>query len=255
MACFFPVPAWRVRGGLKSDGKWPLTFREKEGWKETEIMVPCGKCIGCRADYARSWAVRCINEASMHEKNCCVTLTYDDNHLPSDGLLCKRDLQTFFKRLRKALGSFRYFGCGEYGSVGSRPHYHVLLFGLDFPDKTLVTRHCGEKFYDSKLLRRIWSNGHVTIGSVTSKSAAYVARYCLKKLKQEVTYDVAEFTTMSLKPGIGTDWLKRYKSDIVSAGACVSRDGIFSVPKFYEIKTVDTYEVENHYKRGLVSYA
>ena len=72
------------------------------------------------------------HEASTHDHNCFLTLTYDEANLPRHGQLLKRDLQLFFKRLRKLMGPFRYVACGEYGDLRRRPHFHVALFGVDF---------------------------------------------------------------------------------------------------------------------------
>ena len=112
------------------------------------IEIPCGKCIGCRLDYSRDWANRMMLEASYHEQNYFITLTYDDLHVPKSYYPCpetgealpsltlsKRDVQLFLKRLRKLTGQqFRYYLCGEYGSTTHRPHYHLIVFGLVLDD-------------------------------------------------------------------------------------------------------------------------
>lgn len=114
-----------------------LTLRSNEA-----TLVPCGHCIGCRLDYARQWAERCIHEAEGHEYNYFLTLTYDDKHLPKN----KKNLPAFFgdeisnfmKVLRQywkrkfKFDGIRFFGCAEYGEhAGDRlinPHLHILLF-------------------------------------------------------------------------------------------------------------------------------
>lgn len=237
MACFSPIRAFRRVGALDcATGKWPLTFRKSEGWKETFIDVPCGKCEGCRMDQARSWALRCMHEAACHEANCVVTLTYDDEHLPPDGELDKRGLQNWLKILRSRIGSFRYYGCGEYGSKGDRPHYHIILFGYDFPDKVCVTSHLGHRQYDSKLLRDIWPYGHISVGEVSFASAAYIARYCFKKQKEDsrCSKKQKEYVFMSLKPGIGADYAKKFGSDFSSAKGVIHQGKVIKLPKYYE---------------------
>ena len=109
------------------------------------ISIPCGKCIGCRLDYSRTWADRCMLESQYHKNNWFLTLTYDNDHLPEQRpgspvhSLQKRDMQLFMKRLRKRFPNdkIRFFGCGEYGSKSCRPHYHLLLFGVPFEDLVL----------------------------------------------------------------------------------------------------------------------
>lgn len=51
----------------------PITIYNKEkGW----IKVKCGKCIICRKNKCRDWAIKLINEGKYHKKMCMVTLTF-----------------------------------------------------------------------------------------------------------------------------------------------------------------------------------
>ena len=108
--------------------------------------------------------------------------------MPRHGQLVKRDLQLFFKRLRKITGPFRYVACGEYGELRRRPHFHVALFGVDFAFDRVEygTGIRGDKVYVSMALSKAWGKssfplGH-TIGSLTFESAAYIARYITKRV-------------------------------------------------------------------------
>ena len=108
MACTRPLNCFKTPPGR-------VVFSPTAG--DVPFQVPCGKCIGCRLEHSRSWAVRCVHEAYMYENNCFVTLTYDDEHLPltGDGLatLQRNDLTLFLKRLRKRYShKIRYFGRG-----------------------------------------------------------------------------------------------------------------------------------------------
>ena len=196
-----------------------------------DIQVPCGKCIGCRLDHSRMWATRCVHEAKSHEKNCFLTLTYNNNFLPENGSLVKEDLQKFWKRLRKMTGKkIRYFACGEYGSQLHRPHYHAIVFGFDFDDKYLFSVNHGQPLYRSPSLEKLWPFGYSTIGNVTFESCAYVARYVLKKRTGEEAQDwykdkVPEFVVMSRRHGIGYEWLKKYASDVYNQDVCLTRLG------------------------------
>ncbi len=104
------------------------------------LDVPCGQCISCRLKKAREWSIRIMNECSYYEKNCFLTLTYDEEHLPSSYSISKRELQLFLKKLRKKC-KFRYFGSGEYGDKSMRPHYHIILFGVGCNDNVFKNRH------------------------------------------------------------------------------------------------------------------
>ena len=119
-----------------------------------------------------------MHEASMHTSNCFLTLTYSDKHLPPYGSLDRKAFPLFMKRLRKAYPDdrIRYYHCGEYGAETRRPHYHSLLFGFDFPDKEFWKDRGEYKTWRSPTLENLWPFGLSEIGSVTHKSAGYVAR-------------------------------------------------------------------------------
>lgn len=160
-------------------------------------------------------------------------MTFDKDHLPEDNSLCVRDLQLFMKRLRKHRGKgIKFFACGEYGETFGRPHYHLILFGVDFPDKQFYSRSKnGDALYVSEEVKRYWRFGSNRIGSVTFDSCAYVARYITKKVngdRAEAHYEfispdgvvgtlLPEFTTQS--NGIGRKFLRsimrRFTSMIV----------------------------------------
>jgi hypothetical protein len=117
------------------DGSVKFVSRNKKGVDGT-LELPCGQCIGCRLERSRQWAMRCLHESSLYDRNAFVTLTYDDEHLPPGGSLNYPDFQRFMKRLRKNSKSpIRFYMGGEYGESTLRPHFHVCLFGYDFPDK------------------------------------------------------------------------------------------------------------------------
>lgn len=147
------------------------------------LQLPCGWCIGCRIDRSRDWAIRCMHESKLHEQNCFITLTYADEHLPADRSLNHRHWQLFAKKLTKKRGPFRFYMCGEYGENFHRPHYHAILFGIDFPDKQpirrLAERHA---YFESAELSALWIHGYAQLGLLTLQSAAYVARYVMKKI-------------------------------------------------------------------------
>jgi len=182
--------------------------------------------------------MRCCHEASLHSANSFLTLTYDDFHLPSDGSLSVDHFQRFMKRLRKAVGvPLRFLHCGEYGSNFSRPHYHALIFGFDFPDRVLWKEgKC--PLYRSPLLESVWTSGFSLIGDLTFESAAYVCRYVLKKVTGPDSDDYyqgrqPEYITMSRRPGIGHGWLKQFSGDVYPDDFVVIRDGVKCRPARY----------------------
>ena len=172
------------------------------------VPVPCGKCIGCSLDRAKEWSVRCVLEASEHEANSFITLTYDEQHCPSH--LIKSHLSNFMKRLRASHPDveIRFFGCGEHGSQNGRPHYHAIIFGYDFPDKVYLAHDGVSHIFRSDELEKLWKFGMSSIGEVSMESCAYVARYSTKKASNSFG---DEFLLMSRRPGIAANWFKTHK--------------------------------------------
>lgn len=246
MPCYCPIEAWKPLSGGK------LVFKEMADCQP--LTIPCQRCIGCRLERARQWAMRCVHEAQMHEWSEFVTLTYDDEHIPVDHSLRYSDFQAFMKRLRARYSErqrIRFYMCGEYGDLLGRPHYHACLFGVRFDDRVLFKRsNSGEAVYTSGILSSLWSHGHCATGDVTFESAAYIARYVLKKQfgdvanetshyrfvddYGEVHYREAEFNRMSLKPGIGAKWFEKFKSDVFPSDEVVINGRAMKPPRYYD---------------------
>ena len=228
------------------------------------LSLPCGQCVGCRLERSRQWAMRCMHEAQNHSKNCFITLTYDNTHLPSNGSLHYKDFQLFIKRLRKSLGNIRirYYMAGEYGENFGRPHFHACIFGHDFHDKKFWKRTpSGSLLYRSDHLETLWPFGYSSVGDVNFESAAYVARYIMKKITGnkahehyehindetgEIVKRVPEFNKMSLKPGIGAEWFKKFKSDVFPHDYVIVRGKKMKPPKAYDkmYKKTNPYEYD-----------
>lgn len=184
--------------------------------------------------------MRCFHEAQLHRSNCFLTLTYRDELLPEGGSLCVADWQKFAKRLRKRMGRFRYLMCGEYGERTWRPHYHALLFGLDFHmDRQVWERKRAYTTWRSAILEEVWPFGQSLIGNLTMETCEYVARYVTKKLTGELGKEVygerkPPFITMSRRPGIGSEWLKRFESDVYPADVVRVNGRAYRPPRFYD---------------------
>lgn len=245
--CYSPLKCWRARVP-NAAGKHGIVWSATEG--SVRMEVPCGQCIGCRLERSRQWAMRCVHEASMYERNCFITLTYDNEFVPLGDSLDKSAFPRFMKRLRKAHGAgARYYMCGEYGDNYGRPHYHACLFNFDFVDKTLFKVDGEKRLYISDSLRKLWPFGFSIIGDVTFDSAAYVARYVMKKITGDMADDhylsvdpntgemfrrVPEFTTMSRRPGIGRSWIDDFKSDVYPSDEVIVRGFSSRPPRYYD---------------------
>lgn len=235
MACYHPIPAWNIaREGEKKELVFSLAKALEHG-PPRPLQIPCGQCIGCRLDYSREWANRCLLEASYHKESWFATITYNDEHLPRSfsadpetgevlfpsAPLVKRDFQLFLKRVRKNSGQkIRFFAAGEYGTNSFRPHYHVLLFGLILQDlEPYKKSRQGYPYFTSPLLDKCWtdehgeSKGYIVVGKLTWETCAYTARYVMKKQKGPDAAQAyaalgltPEFSLMSRRPGIARQY-------------------------------------------------
>ncbi len=291
MSCYKPLLAFPIKD---RDGKLHLSFKRDRDlpWFNARysplripeeysginpdtgypfyLKIPCGKCIGCRLDYTRTWADRLMLELSTTpgQKASFLTLTYSPENVPycfdeendSDHVspvsmsLDKRDFQLFMKRLRFYFSDkkLRFLACGEYGTSTLRPHYHLILFGLsaeDFSDlRFLKMNKLNQPLYTSDLLRDLWSNGHVSIASVSYQTCAYVARYNLKKAygldEKPSDFAVDPFILMSRRPGIGSDYFDLHPDCVKQSSIYLGIDGIsrrISIPRYFWKK----FELDN----------
>lgn len=240
MPCYSPLHAFK--GKSKDSSKIAVTFQRPDSWRGERLDLPCGQCVGCRLERSRQWAVRCMHEASLYNENSFLTLTYSDANLPLDSSLHLEHFQKFMKRLRRRYASktIRFYHCGEYGERSGRPHYHALLFNHDFSDKIYYGGGDGDnKIYTSPSLSELWPQGFSIIGEVTFESAAYVARYVMKKVtgaRAEAHYQGRhpEYTTMSRRPGIGARWYEKFKTDVYPHDRVIVRGRSTRPPRFYD---------------------
>lgn len=170
----------------------------------------CGQCQPCRINRLRVWTCRLMLEAREHPESSFLTLTYAQEKLPVGGVLVKKDLQKFFKRLRKNVGNMklRYYAVGEYGENTLRPHYHALVFGLPL---------CY-----SEMVQKSWNCGLTKVGTVTQASISYVVGYLMKKQTNVKGSPLEgyppEFAIMSTKPGLGYGLVKRVEEAYMRYG-------------------------------------
>lgn len=202
-----------------------------------------------------------MHEAQLYEDNVFVTLTYSNKYLPSDYSVDLRHWQLFFKKLRFSLEpkKLRFYMCAEYGEETLRPHYHAIIFNHDFNDKVLYSMERENKLYTSPQLTKLWPYGLATLGDVTFESAAYVARYVTKKitifgpsdhitrrhytrlhpLTKTLHTVQPEFSTMSRRPGLGFNWLTKFRSDVYPSDEVIARGRRMRPPRFYDSKLTE----------------
>lgn len=248
MPCYHPITGYRAKKPNPETGKRSIVFNTQEGYRDLVVTLPCGSCIGCRLDYSLEYAARAVHEMKSWETGCSLTLTYDDKHLPQHGTLVKRHPQLFMKSLREKISplKIRAFGCGEYGEQKYRPHYHLCVFNYDFPDKKHVdTSPEGFKLYESAELSSLWEHGSHKIAELNFETAAYAARYMLKKIKGKNatpyygnSHRIAPYALSPRRPGLGKDYCLKYLSEIYANDkVTVQKAGKYlqiSPPKYYD---------------------
>lgn len=252
MTCYHPINAHIA--GINTSGKKLIKFGLPTKHDQEMFLLPCGQCIGCRLDRSIMWAARCMHESQMHDESQFITLTYENE--PLDGSLNPPDFTKFMKRYRKYLEptKIRYFHGAEYGDLLQRPHHHACIFGHDFKDKEIFHECEGIITYYSPTLEKIWGHGFCTTSELTLASAAYVARYCLKKVTTsknspekyhahyetistdtgEIRLKQPEYATMSRAPGIANDWYQKFNSDIFPHDNCIVHGKQVKTPRYYE---------------------
>ena len=258
MPCYHPLTAYESNT-LKANGRKLVKFKKPDDLhKHKKIQLPCSQCIGCRLDRSITWAARCMHEAQMHEESAFITLTYAE--LPQYGSLTPPHFVKFMKRYRNSIRprKIRFFHGAEYGDNLGRPHHHACIFGHDFSDKEIFSECEGIYTYYSPTLENLWGHGFCTTTELTLQSAAYVARYCLKKINGknqnehyqttdpytgEIQIKIPEYATMSRKPGIGRDWYEKFNSDIFPHDTTIYKGKNIKTPRYYENLLRSTDEI------------
>lgn len=246
----------------RGDYKAP-TFNEHR----EPLKIPCGKCEACALEIARQKAVRCVHEfKSSGGIGAFLTLTYNNENLPENGSYNESDIVAFVKRLRDNIcrsegckgnrfdweklkevyscrgfcTKIKTFGCAEYGSRGLRPHFHLLIFGFDFPDRTYWRGHSehgsGHISYRSITLDECWGLGHAELGSLTYQSASYTARYTQKKIKKNLPEGLKPEKSVCVprRRGLGRDHFDKYFKDMYAIDAVIVNDRKQGIPRYYD---------------------
>jgi len=220
--------------------QYPVLLRLPDQWikgKDGCFMVPCGKCIACKVQRSKEWAIRILHESSTQEDSVFITLTYNDENLPKNNSLSKTELQLFWKRLRREVEpkKIKYFACGEYGEKTYRPHYHAIVFGLG--SKDLQIWKPTEKIQSSKILNKCWAKGNNVVGTVTYQSARYVSDYVMKAyngLMAVEEYRGREVPFCVQSKGIGKDYVIENAEYFKQTLGCTIGGKNVGLPRYYK---------------------
>lgn len=208
------------------------------------LLLPCGICILCRQEQARQAAVRITHEATLHDQNCFLTLTYNEQSIPQDGGLNYQHLTDFWKRLRYHYGKLSYYAVGEYGDKTNRPHYHACVFGHDFFEGAVVIKEEPHRLWTNARLNQAWGLGHVAIGTLDHNTASYTTGYILKKQRAKQRYCVIETGTGELitvegprafmSRNIGRRWWERWGEGVQNWDRVIINGKPQKPPKAYD---------------------
>lgn len=223
------------------------------------LWVPCGHCTACRIAHAREWATRLMHESLTNKSSCFLTLTYNDENLPSNGSLVPDHLQKFFKRFRKALDDrkIKYYACGEYGGRYGRPHYHAAIFGFgslgDLYYKRALRGYC------SAVIDKAWPYGNHFIGALSYDSARYIAGYIGKKYNGEKAIEVygdKEIPFQRQSKGIGELWALENAEYLNEKLGC-THDGVeVGLPRYYrKVLGIGTEQIAEQAKKRAAEVA
>lgn len=230
MPCRSPLQGYKT-----PDGKIQFGNRGSSLGRFGLVTFRCGMCRDCRLYRAREWAIRAHHEGQLHKDNCFIDLTFKVEPYS----VCKRDLQLFFKRLRKSLPGvrFKYFAVGEYGEKFSRPHYHVCIFGWKPKDLYPWRRSPkGTLLHRSPHLETVWTAGYVTVSELTGEAAGYAARYTLKKItgdKAQAHYGERHPEFNLASNGLAKRWIEKYWQEVFRNDHVIFQDKECPVPRYY----------------------
>lgn len=201
------------------------------------MQVPCGKCPECVKRRTSGWSFRLMQEEKVSQSAHFITLTYDTKRVPLTGngfmSINKRDVQLFFKRLRKLNpAKIKYYVVGEYGGKTNRPHYHAILFNVDITT-----------------IQPAWQNGSVHYGTVSGASIGYTLKYMSKRGRIPMHRNddrVPEFGLMS--KGLGASYLTpamvNWHKVVLDCRMYCNIEGNkkISMPRYYKDKIYDEQE-------------
>jgi len=266
--CVEPITGYRTASGK-------VTMDRKVGYYDRPVEVACGQCVECRLLRRSDWIVRNVHESQYYAEfqdrgSCFLTLTYDNENMPSDAGLHVYDMQWFLYRLRtwlrreKRIEGISYYYTGEYGTRSNRPHWHMLLFGYDFRESRIFKGLSpeGHRSYLSDDLMKLWPKGHSELGSITVQSVGYCTGYISVDQKEASDRFIRrsdvrewrvrpEFSRMSLRPAIGKRWWEHYGDSVCCAEEVWIDGKFFPIPKYYLSLIKDQAVVDRLQKRRI----
>lgn len=219
-------------------------FYKQDKLSGEHMALPCGKCPECLKRRVSAWSYRLVKQGQAARSAHFVTLTYDTHHVPITKKgwmnLCKRDLQLFFKRLRKntKIKDIKYYAVGEYGGKSYRPHYHLILFNTE-------PHQVEQAWVDNNG----YAIGQCHFGTVAEASIGYTLKYVCKPSRVPLHKNddrQPEFALMSKKLGMNyliEQMINYHKNDLEKRMFIPLQDGKkIAMPRYYKDKIYNEQE-------------
>lgn len=200
------------------------------------MSVPCSRCAACLSRKREEWSFRLKQQLKVSTSCIFITLTYKEENLPinENGVASvnKRDVQLFFKRLRKNSNQkeLKYYLSSEYGTKTFRPHYHIVLFDLINTDLILTS----------------WGLGNIKVDKINDARISYTTKYCITKSK----IPKGATTPFSLQSkNLGLNYVEKKKhwhEQDIKRMYCTNDNGTkIAMPRYYKEKIYTEFDREN----------
>lgn len=270
----FPLPCGKCTGcKLERSRQWAVRLMHEAQLHERTSFITLTYRDECLPQPARassqSLTARAAPSPDDDQRTSYSPRTYETHtheEKSTTASLSKGDLRGFTKRLneharRKFGKGVKYYACGEYGDRTQRPHYHIAVYGEDFSDdRQKWKRSNGNQLWRSSRLHELWPHGDADIGELTFESAAYIARYIMKKItgvkaaehyrrtdeRGEEYWLVPEFNVMSRRPGLAKEWFDQHGNDVYPHDTVIVRGHPSKPPRYYDklLEALKPYEYE-----------
>lgn len=249
VSCLTPNTLYYTEDGI-------TTFNKEKGFNP--FSIPCGQCLGCRIDHSRDWALCVMHHSKQFEKNCFITLTFNEQHLAGRKSVRVKDWQLFMYRLTEKFNREKrprpqYFHSTEYGEKRQRPHHHAILFNYFPPDAEVYKNVSGNIYYTSQELSDLWKHqGFIVIGQLTYQTAAYTAAYTFKKQRGKDYPEGITPEKMTCSQGIGISHFLQYYKEYCQLGHILFNGKKFRIPRRYlKVLNPDLHTRKSLIKKGV----
>lgn len=259
----------KYKKNKKNGGDIPPCLDERVKY----VPIGCGRCIECRKQYGREWAVRLQEDIKVNTNGKFVTLTFSDESIAElneekiiefrddkelrkeikiadlqgyekDNAIATLAVRRFTERWRKTYGKApRHWLITELGHNGTE---NIHLHGIIWTDTT------GNEIRDHWKYGYVW-DGKVHEGSgrkenyVNAKTVNYIIKYVTKMDMQHKAYK----SRVLASKGIGKNYMDRsdWKKNVYKEGETDERYRVpngakVALPKYYRNKIYTEEERE-----------